>query len=43
MAMSENNNSILSGVAAGTVGLAGAIASKAKECNSAHTVLSLLT
>ena len=42
MAMSENNNSILSGVAAGTVGLAGAIASKARAQGSGKIKIGLL-
>ena len=42
MAMSEKNNSVLSGVAAGTVGLAGAIASKARAQGSGKIKIGLL-
>jgi myo-inositol 2-dehydrogenase/D-chiro-inositol 1-dehydrogenase len=42
MAMSEKNNSILSGVAAGTVGLVGAIASKARAQGSGKIKVGLL-
>jgi myo-inositol 2-dehydrogenase/D-chiro-inositol 1-dehydrogenase len=42
MAMSEKNNSILSGAAAGTVGLVGAIASKARAQGSGKIKVGLL-
>jgi myo-inositol 2-dehydrogenase/D-chiro-inositol 1-dehydrogenase len=42
MAMSEKNNSVLSGVAAGTVGLVGAIANKARAQGSGKIKIGLL-